>query len=588
MVDLEACLSALSKGIVDIAPASAVEAWHGLLQHQARLDASLASVPASKVIVVTLACCWLGRFLSNVADVMLDQGVLQSVLNALKRLPGISHVVRREKEKLSSKIQKQVHAERYEHSKVPKFSRIPAKAMTHKQVMQTIADLESKDEVFDDGKSKMSGAVYFNSADHANFQTQVYSKFVRANPLHADSYPSVVRMDAELVAMTASLFSDPEGDSPPCGSVTSGGSESILCAMKASRDWWLSRKGYGVVRNLVRALPWLPGSAGRPEMIIADSAHAAYIKAAEYYNIKMVVVRVGERTGFRLTAAAVRRRVTRNTAIVVCSAPSYPHGVCDDIEGIGKLAKSRGIAMHVDACLGGFVLPFAEEAGFERPKINFGLAGVTSMSVDTHKYAMAHKGTSVVLYRGKDIRKFQFTSVTDWSGGLYISPTMAGSRSGAVVAAAWASLLAVGREGFVAQARHLLTLAERLAARIDKEMGEDLRLLGWPDTSVVAWGSRDQKAVDVFKVLDAMKKKGWALSALQHPPGIHMCLTSAHSKETIDSLVRDLAVAVEEAKRAPKDGAEGMAPIYGMAESLPDRGIVGDVLVAFQESSLDC
>ena len=159
-------------------------------------------------------------------------------------------------------------------------------------------------------------------------------------------------------------------------------------------------------------------------------------------------------------------------------------------------------------------------------------------SVDTHKYGLAHKGTSIVLYRNKDIRKHQFTKITDWSGGLYISPTMAGSRSGAVIAAAWASLLAVGKEGFVTQCRKLLGLAERLAQGIKGI--KEIKLLGKPDSSVVAWAAEDPKSLDIFKVNDAMSKRGWHLSALQRPAGLHMCITPAHSKEMIDKLVVDL------------------------------------------------
>uniref|UniRef100_A0A7S2X2M3 sphinganine-1-phosphate aldolase n=1 Tax=Chloropicon primus TaxID=1764295 RepID=A0A7S2X2M3_9CHLO len=483
----------------------------------------LPSTVVLKTVGATIAVCWLGRFLSNTWDAMKEEGVLQSAIEVLKSLPGISGIVAREKDKLSRKIKKQVMEERYEHSKVPKFNAIPQKQMSQKQVLQAIDDINSKDETYEDGKSMLSGALYFSSADHANFQTKVYGKFVGTNPIHADSYPSVARMDAELVSMTASMVRG--GSEAVCGSVTSGGSESILCAMKASRDWWLARNGLGIVRNVMKALPWRKGTV-KPEIIMADSAHAAYIKAASYYGLKMVVIPVGEKTGYRLTASAVRRRITSNTAIVVVSAPSYPHGVCDDIEGIGKLAAAYGIACHVDACLGGFVLPFAEEAGFARPKFDFGMPGLTSMSIDTHKYGLAHKGTSVVLYRCKEIRKHQFTSITDWSGGLYISPTMAGSRSGAVIAAAWASLLAIGREGFISQAKHLLGLAEHLAHRIDSECAH-LQLLGQPDSSVVAWGAVDRTQVDIYKVNGTSLSffLSLALSPRPHLLSFALCLT---------------------------------------------------------------
>ena len=548
-----------------------------------RLDVLLARDTPSAVVAKTVTTLWALRFLLNVADVMLEQGLVQSVLDLVKPLPGIAGLVRKEKEKLFKKLEKEVFSKRYGHSKVPKFTEIPKHHLTHEKIFDTIDDLDARDDRYEKGKSKLSGALYFNNSDHADFQTEVYSRFVGTNPIHADNYPSVARMDAELVSMTASMVrADVE---EVCGSVTSGGSESILCAMKASRDWWLNANGYGLFRNLLKALPWMKNSS-KPEIIMADSAHAAYVKAAEYYNLRMVIVHVDESTDFRLTASAVRRRITANTAIVIASAPSYPHGVCDDIDGIQKLAAKYGIACHVDACLGGFVLPFAKEAGYDRPGFHFGMKGITSMSIDTHKYGLAHKGTSVVLYRDKDIRKYQFTKITDWSGGLYISPTMAGSRSGAVIAAAWSSLLAIGRDGFVKQTKQLLSLAELLASRIEGEC-HHLKLLGQPDSTVVAWGAKNRKELDIFKVNDAMSKKGWHLSALQHPPGLHMCITPAHSQSMMDKLAEDLKVACEEVLDGDNDGEEGSAPIYGMAESLPDRNIVGDVLVAFQEANLD-
>jgi sphinganine-1-phosphate aldolase len=573
-----------------------------LLAVLAKLDVSLSGEAPSNVVLKTvgwtLLACWSTRFALNVADGVSEAGLVQSVLEFLKQVPGIAGLVAKEKRKLEKKITDSMYSKRYGSSKVGKFSAIPRKGMAHKEIFKTLEEINANDDSFENGKSKLSGAVYFESAEHGEFQSKVYSRFAATNPIHGDSYPSVVRMDAELVAMTASLFlGDKEGREERsklvCGSVTSGGSESILCAMKASRDWWLDnrRASYGsVLTNLWRSLPWMKNTC-KPEIIMANSAHAAYFKAAEYYNLRKVIIKVGEETDFRLTAAAVRKRITSNTAIIVVSSPTYPHGVVDDIVGIGKVGAKRGITVHVDACLGGYVLAFAEEAGFDRPKFHFGMDGITSMSVDTHKYGMAHKGTSVVLYRNKDIRKYQFTKVTDWSGGVYISPTMAGSRSGGVIAAGWASILSIGHDGFVEQARRLLSLAELLASRIEKEC-VSLKLLGQPDSSLVAWGALNRKDLDIFKLNDAMSKKGWHLSALQHPPGLHMCITPAHSEKIINSLVDDLKETCEEMLQggsgSNSDGEEGMAPMYGMAESLPDRNIVGDVLVAFQEANLDC
>ena len=572
----------------ELLKAGETSAIEKLFEAFSKIDSSMKNQPPSvvfaKAVACTLTACWMFRTVTKASDATLENGVVQTILGGLKKIPGISGLVAQEKEKIYKKLQDQVYDGRYPEGAVPKFSELPEKAFSFDECMATIEKIDAKDEKYAYEDTKLSGAVYFKSKAHADFQSKVYSRFVATNIIHADQYPSVARMDAEIIAMTASLVACPEGKVVPCGSVTSGGSESILCAMKASRDWWLERNSYGLFRNLKSTLPWRK-STNLPEMIIADSAHAAYIKAAAYYNLKMVTIRCDHRTGFRLTADAVKRKITSNTAIIVVSAPTYPHGVCDDIRGIGEIAAERGIAVHVDACLGGYVLPFAKEAGFDAPEMHFGMKGVTSMSLDTHKYGLAHKGTSVVLYRTKEIRKHQFTSVTDWTGGLYISPTMAGSRSGAVVAAAWASLLTVGREGFVEQTKTLLSLAQRLVKGIEKI--PQVHVLGKPDSALVAWGAKDPKSLDIYKVNDAMTKRGWHLASLQRPAGLHMCLAPSHTAEMIDQLVKDLQECILEVQKGPKDGEEGMAPIYGMAESLPDRHIIGDVLVAYQEAALD-
>ena len=575
---------------------------------------------ALKAAAFTLAAMWLAKTVQSSASSIRDKGVVQSVLEPIKKLPIVRGIVQKEKEKVYDMLRSQIKARRYPQAakaaddqsngekKSPsktkgkdkhamqalaKFNALPSEAWSFDRVMKAVDGISSGDQHYAYGDSKMSGAVYFKSDEHADFQSKVYARFVATNAIHGDSYPSVARMEAEVISMTADLYKQPladgtKDDADVCGSLTSGGSESILCAMLASRNWWLDRQANakGAALWLQRHLPWRPTATLAPEMIVADSAHAAYVKAAEYFGLRMVVVPCGHRQGFKLSASAVRSRITSRTAIVVVSAPTYPHGTCDEIEAIGALCGPRGICVHVDACLGGYVIPFAEEAGFSHvPKIHFGMPGLTSMSVDTHKYGLAHKGTSVVLYRTKELRKYQFTRVTEWTGGLYISPTMAGSRSGAVIAAAWASLLTVGREGFVAQTKHLLTLAKRLEDGI--RAIPSLQVLGKPEAALVSWAVKDPRTLDIYKVNDAMTKRGYHLASLQRPAGLHMCISPAHTLEMIEGLLVDLAECIAEVKKGPKDDKDGMAPIYGMAESLPDRNIIGDVLVAFQEATLD-
>jgi len=243
--------------------------------------------------------------------------------------------------------------------------------------------------------------------------------------------------------------------------------------------------------------------------------------------------------------------------------------------------------LHVDCCLGGFVLPFAAQLGRPIPPFNFSVPGVTSMSVDTHKFGQAHKGTSVVLYRSVALRRFQYTSITDWTGGLYISPGFAGSRSGALIATAWAAMVHLGRDGYLAATEALLTCADRFIQGVRKIEG--LEVIGKPEMCVVAIKS-SRRDLNIYKVNDLMTARGWHLNALQRPAAVHICFTAAHGPAVVEELLRDLEECVTGILTHPDDdklAGDGMAPMYGMAATVPDRRIVGNFLVAFQDVLLE-
>jgi sphinganine-1-phosphate aldolase len=312
-------------------------------------------------------------------------------------------------------------------------------------------------------------------------------------------------------------------------------------------------------------------------MIVAISAHAAVYKAADYFGIELV--RVGVDENFRMDINAVRRAVNGNTILIYASTPGYPHGAVDDVQALAAIAKRRKCCLHVDACLGGFVLPFASSI---KP-FDFRVDGVTSMSVDTHKYGLAQKGSSVVLYNSAALRQYQYTAVMDWSGGLYISPSQAGSRSGGLIAQTWAALMRMGREGYQRVADDVIAGANELRAGLSEIDG--LKVLGEDVSMVVAWGSSDP-SLNIYTVNDVMVKKGWHLSVLQAPPALHMCLTSANVA-SVRQLCGDLAAAVKETRALGKGKVDGgKAPIYGLAGGLPDRGTVGDILKDVQDLML--
>ena len=312
-------------------------------------------------------------------------------------------------------------------------------------------------------------------------------------------------------------------------------------------------------------------------MIVAISAHAAVYKAADYFGIELV--RVGVDENFRMDINAVRRAVNGNTILIYASTPGYPHGAVDDVQALAAIAKRRTCCLHVDACLGGFVLPFASSI---KP-FDFRVDGVTSMSVDTHKYGLAQKGSSVVLYNSAALRQYQYTAVMDWSGGLYISPSQAGSRSGGLIAQTWAALMHMGREGYQRVADAVIAGARERRAGLSEIDG--LKVLGEDVSMVVAWGSSDP-SLNIYTVNDVMVKKGWHLSVLQAPPALHMCLTSANVA-SVRQLCVDLAIAVKETRALGKGKVDGgKAPIYGLAGGLPDRGTVGDILKDVQDLML--
>ena len=449
------------------------------------------------------------------------------------------------------------YRERYE-----TFAAIPEKGRDRDEVlaeMREMAELESSR--WEDGYA--SGSVYNGDNDHIEFLNQVYALNSQANPLHTDLWPSAVKYESEIVAMTASMLGGasigdgPGSDTGVCGTVSSGGSESIQLAMKTYRDHALATRGIT-----------------EPQMIVPISAHAAFDKAAQYFGIEIVHVPTGP--DWRADVAATEAAITDNTIVIVGSAPSFPHGVIDPIEELSELARSRGIGFHTDGCLGGFVLPWAEKLGYPVPPFDFRLPGVTSMSADTHKYGYAAKGTSVVLYRNMELRHHQYFTITDWPGGLYASPSFAGSRPGALSAACWAALVSVGESGYLDATGRILAVADEVKAGL-RDGFPELEIFGDP-LFVVAVQSTDE-TLDIYRVLDAMSSRGWSLNGLHRPAALHLCVTQRHTQPGFTQhFLADLRASIDEVRLNPSTEG-GMAPIYGMANTIPERGLVADAML---------
>ena len=382
------------------------------------------------------------------------------------------------------------------------------------------------------------------------------------------------------------MFNAPPGGA---GVTTSGGTESILMACLSARQKAYIERGvtepemYGQHFHTFHHIKLTISSR-----IIPETAHTAFHKAAEYFKIRLYLVSC-KTPSHKVHVPSVNRLINSNTVLLVGSAPNFPHGIIDDITSLSKLAVRNRLPLHVDCCLGSFLVPYLTKAGFDSEPFDFQLPGVTSISVDTHKYGFAPKGNSVVLYRYSKLRSYQYFVSADWVGGVYASPSMAGSRPGALIAGCWASLMNQGEEGYIKSCNSIVGAAKKLEARIreDPALCVDLEVIGRPLVSVVAFESH---TLNTYNLADAMSSKGWHLNALQNPPAIHVAVTLP-IVPVVDKMMEDLADAVKDVKLQQANGkakggpAQGdAAALYGIAGSLPDKRIVVQLANAFLDT----
>ena len=364
--------------------------------------------------------------------------------------------------------------------------------------------------------ARLFGLVYpTGNHDLEELLADVNRRYLFGNALNPFKFPEVARFEGEVVAITGGLVHLPAGGG---GSMTSGGTESILMSMLVNRERALAR------------------GVARPQIVVPESAHPAYNKAAHYFG--MDVVRTPIDASFRADVGAIRDAVGPDTAVVVASAFNYPYGVMDPVADIAAIAAERGIGCHVDACIGGFVLPFMEALGRDVPPWDFRVEGVTEMSADVHKYGFAPKGASVVLHRDADWFGHQFFVFSEWGSGLYGSPGVAGAKPAAPIATAWTVLHALGQEGYVEIMRGLLDTTDRVRACVDGLDG--VELVGDPIGPVLAMRS---DTIDLYAVGDVLDDRGWHVNRNVEPKGLHVMLSPAHAS-VVDDLVRDLTDAV--------------------------------------------
>ena len=271
--------------------------------------------------------------------------------------------------------------------------------------------------------------------------------------------------------------------------------------------------------------------------------------------------------------------INKNTILLVGSAPSYPFGTIDPIEDLGELALQNKIPLHVDACLGGFLLPFIKKIGEDIPLFDFRVKGVTSISADVHKYAYAAKGASVILYKDMSYLKHQFFVEENWQGGMFVSPALLGTRPGGAIAAAWASLKAQGEEGLKEKA----AIVTKISKQIKKGISEinELELNGEPVTGIFSYSSTD-KSINIYAIADILEEKGWHTDRQQKPESLHVMITTAHENVATQYL-KDLKDAISIIKNEPERNKTGNAAMYGMMANVPFRKAIKNELLKVLE-----
>lgn len=437
----------------------------------------------------------------------------------------------------------------------------PEKGVQASSLLDEMKELKNKDVPW--RKGKMFGYIYYPTEKSAHVVEEAYRMFTAENALNPSLFYSLRKFESEVVQMMSDLLhAGPEA----AGCLTTGGTESILMAVKTARD--LSR----VKRPSVR----------HPEIIIPVSAHPAFDKAAHYLDLKVVHTPV--RDDKRADVDAMRKTVSSNTILLVGSAPCFPHGVIDPLEDIGKLALEYEIPFHIDACMGGMVLPFAERLGYPIPLFDFRIPGVTSVSADIHKYGYSPKGASVVIYASREMRRHQFFAYTDWSGGLYGSATIMGTRGGGPIAAAWASLMYYGLNGYMAMTREVMRASRKIQDGINSIDG--LHVVSNPDMSVFAFTS---DKYDIFEIGDRLSERGWTLDRIQFPGSLHMTI-SYHNVGLADEFLNSvkesvLNVSVEKGKTRTIHLIVSF--VQSMSRILPDRWFrkLSKLLVGFTGSN---
>lgn len=435
------------------------------------------------------------------------------------------------------------YAERY-----PVNRGLPAEGRPRDEILAELAEMATEeDRSWESGQ--VSGTMYCGDKEHYAFLQEAFGMYAHVNALQRDICPSMTRFEGEIIAMTLDmLHGDAVTDSEVSGIVTTGGTGSILHALLAYREHAAQTRG-----------------VTRPNVVKPETAHPAFDKAAHLFGIELRRAPVDPVTA-QVDVAAVGELIDDQTIAIIGSACNYGYGTIDPIEALSDLALERAVGLHVDGCLGGFILPFGQELGYDIPVFDFRLPGVTSISADTHKYGYGFKGASVLAVRDKALRNSQYFYLTDWTGGKYCSPGMEGSRSGGILASTWASMVSLGRAGYRGYAEKIFSTAFAMQDIVRSH--PELSIIGSP-TFCFSFTSEE---FDIYHVNDFMRPLGWRFNGQQYPNAIHMAVTRPQTQDgVVDRFAKDLADAIEYAKEKGHEPAMSGAIYGGVAGGMNDE-----------------
>lgn len=489
----------------------------------------------------------------------LFQSQIQMGFNALCLLPAVSRETERQLNMSKEQIISDLSLHDQEIVKLLStkvtISIMPTNAVPTDYILETVTRLkEWEDNLIN--KTRVSGAIYSHDEERVQkLLSQVSQIFYKTNPLHPDVFPTLRKIETWLIKYTLRLYNSPN---EARASITSGGTESIFLACKAYRDYY--KKPF-------------------PEIIVPVTAHPAFDKACDCLGIKLIKVPIDFNLSggsSKLDLSFYKSSINENTILLVGSAPSFPHGEIDPMREICNLGIKYKVPVHMDACLGGFILPFLNEYSGLNEKYDFTMRGLTSISADFHKYALSEKGISIVMYNSSKYINSQYFVYSDWCGGIYATNTLLGSRPGSIIAVTWAGILARGFTYYRNQSTAILLATRNIAFELSNI--PEISVFGDPEklTNVVAFTTND---FDIYEVNSELKERGWNLNPLQFPSSLHLCVTEANSSpDNVKSFIEDVKSAVEKCRNdysgvSPQDGGS----IYGTSQKITNRSLVGSV-----------